>query len=286
MNLKSILSFIKCNNIFEIIYKIWILKILRKEIVVSKFDKNLKIILNLKNNVDKSIFMRGYFEKDIVDFFKKYLKRGMTVFDIGANIGQYTLLSAKIVGKKGKVYSFEPSIKVYNNLKSNVDINNFENVIINNIALGDCEETTYLNESNDGAYSSIGEPLVETTHKTKINVTTLNKYIQTNKIKKIDLIKIDVEGFELMVLKGGKNFFSKKDAPVVVCEFSDLTSKSFNYSSNDLRKYFIKLGYHLYFLKNQKLIKVEKDLNHVNYDNLLAIKDILIDEVKHELSKV
>lgn len=128
------------------------------------------------------------------------VKEGMTVLDIGANIGELTLNFAKQVGANGKIFSFEPSPINFRKCSHNISLNeNLKNKItLFNLALGEKEGVAYLqtrDEHNLGM-NSIGETGVE------VQMKTLDAVVLENKIQQCDLIKMDVEGFELKVLKG------------------------------------------------------------------------------------
>ncbi|MEI7801134.1 MAG: FkbM family methyltransferase [Bacteroidota bacterium] len=143
-----------------------------------------------------------YFKNNINPNEKLYelVKVGMTVFDIGANIGELTLNFEKRVGANGKIFSFEPSPVNFKKLSRNISLNeNLKNKItLMNLALGEKAVTAFLqtrDEHNLGM-NSIAEAGVE------VQMKTLDHVVAENKIQQCSLIKIDVEGFELKVLKG------------------------------------------------------------------------------------
>jgi len=136
-------------------------------------------------------------------YSQKILKGGMNVIDVGANIGVYTVLAAEKVGKNGKVIAIEPEIENYKRLIENIQLNNFRNVITQNIALTDHEgfEKLYLSSS------FVDHSLIFQEDKNsyiKIPVKTIDKLIEELNLKKIDIIKIDTEGSELPVLRGAE----------------------------------------------------------------------------------
>lgn len=85
--------------------------------------------LDLNELIDSSIYYEGCFEPLTTAVIDKYVKSGMTVFDIGANIGCHTLRCAKLVGKSGKVIVFEPMSWAFAKLKRNIELNDFNNII-------------------------------------------------------------------------------------------------------------------------------------------------------------
>ena len=103
-----------------------------KRIVLAKRN-GVKYRLNLNDHQDMSIYYQGSFEPRTVAVFKKYVKPGMTVLDIGAQKGHHTLQLAKLVGKEGKVIAFEPDPEMFALLKENMALNGFNNIFYFNI---------------------------------------------------------------------------------------------------------------------------------------------------------
>jgi len=100
------------------------------EIVLGEFE-GLKMYFytNDKHGMTAQLFMGGHYEKYETNLFKRVVSEGMTVVDLGANIGYYTLLAAKLVGRKGKVFAFEPGPDNFSLLLKNIEANGYDNVI-------------------------------------------------------------------------------------------------------------------------------------------------------------
>lgn len=131
------------------------------------------------------------------------IKLGMTVFDIGANIGYFTLLMARLVSNAGQVYVFEPNPDMLNELIKNIKINpelSDGRIIIQKEALGNAngQKTFYCpiegHQGVGGLKNTERAPLEKII---TVKVNTLDDYIERNDIKKIDFIKMDIEGGEL-----------------------------------------------------------------------------------------
>jgi FkbM family methyltransferase len=167
---------------------------LQSKLIVSGNDLGLGSFLRTK----------GEYEPQLTKQFIAALKEGDIVLDIGANVGYYTVLASKLVGKKGKVYAFEPSPQSLPLLKKNLAFNNCKNVIVVEKALGKNEDehvAFYLDKANPGESRLAGHGQRETM---KIESTTLDNFVTKNNIKKIAVIKVDVEGREPWVFAGGK----------------------------------------------------------------------------------
>jgi FkbM family methyltransferase len=136
----------------------------------------------------------------------KFLKEDFVVFDIGANIGVFTCFAANLA-KKGKVFSFEPVSFVFDLLKKNT--REYDNVECYKIGFGsEIDEKEILIRQWNPGYSTIQDSPIERPHqsfdlKEKIEILTLDSFVEEKNLGKIDFIKIDVEGYEIEVLKGG-----------------------------------------------------------------------------------
>jgi len=145
----------------------------------------------------------GEYEKNEIRVFKRIVKDGMTVIDVGANVGYYTLLASKLVGLKGRVYSFEPDPYNFTLLKKNVEINKCENVYIFNMAVS--EKTgivkLYRDSKNYGAHSLIKHVVKNPRDYISVGAVSLDDFFKGFE-SPIDVIKIDVQGSEGKVLRG------------------------------------------------------------------------------------
>jgi FkbM family methyltransferase len=151
----------------------------------------------------------------------------MVFFDIGANMGYYTLIAAKKVGPTGRVDSFEPSPRMFNELKFNLELNKFNNVHINNIALGDEPGVARLSRYDRGreVYGSLSTrsfPGATIIGYDEVALETLDNYMVKKGIKQVDMIKMDVEGAEFLVLKGA--VFFKLFTPHNYFELADINA--------------------------------------------------------------
>lgn len=165
--------------------------------------------------IENEIFWSGLsngWEKESTNLWIKLCENAEIVFDIGANTGVYALI-AKAVNPKAKVYAFEPVSRVYDKLKENISLNNFDIVPIEK-AVSDADGTAIIYDtSSEHIYSvTVNKNLATPETKVvevKIDTITLNSFIRENAIKKMDLIKIDVETHEPEVLKGFSQYISQ-----------------------------------------------------------------------------
>lgn len=148
------------------------------------------------------------------------------IFDIGANIGTYATWIAKFF-PNGSLYCFEPQRLVFQLLCGNLAINNFDNVYPHNMAIGDRDyyltvyEPDYYQNEDFGIFSLIEDKITKKSGKSYVvQVSSLDTFVDTYKIPKIDFLKIDVEGMDMAVLKGATKTLSNF-RPIIFIEHSD-----------------------------------------------------------------
>lgn len=149
------------------------------------------------------------------------IKMGNVVVDIGAHIGYYTLLFARLVGDRGKVYAFEPEPSNFNLLKQNIEINGYKNVALIQKAVSNENGITrlYLSEINTGAATIIGTE--NDSQYIEIETTTLDDFLM-NSEEEIDFIKIDIEGAESRAIEGMTSLLSRCEDLNIITEFNPI----------------------------------------------------------------
>ncbi len=163
----------------------------------------------IRYSLDISDYMQYciYFDVEIEPRDRLYglVKNGTTVIDVGTNIGE-TLLNFAKINPDGLNIGFEPVPYLFESASGNIALNEFSNISLENLALSDTEEELVFNIANEynsgGIYLS--KPSETDESSATVTVTTLDKYVSANNIDRISLIKIDVEGFEIGVLRGAK----------------------------------------------------------------------------------
>jgi len=156
------------------------------------------------------------YEPQTTKYIAGSIKEGSVVVDVGASMGYYTLLLARLVGPKGRVYAFEPIPRDFAILKRNVQANGYQNVILENKAVSDTDGIArfYISPVSYGMSSlcalSNPEGIIP------VEVVSLDKYIQED----VDLIKVDVEGAEHLVVKGSRKLIQNRLNLQLVIEFA------------------------------------------------------------------
>lgn len=167
------------------------------------------------------------------------LKSGDVFFDIGANFGMYSLAVHDKFGKNVSIHCFEPENDAFRRLSQNRKINK-ANWKINKIALGESSGWTFITDSL-GGYNHIVE---DSTQGNLTVLTTLDEYCKQSSISLIDLMKVDVEGFELFVLKGAEGLFKSKSIKQLIFEVDD-HEKRYDVKKSDYQELLEKYGYRI-----------------------------------------
>jgi len=155
-----------------------------------------------------------------IELIRKEIKLNDFVIDVGAHIGYHTLNMAKCVGKTGKVFSFEPEPENFSILKKNVQVNEYQNIITKNKAVGSSNNKIILYTSQNHSGIHRMYPSKSCQNQIEIECVKLDDYFKKNNfLDKIKLLKIDVEGAELNVLQGSKEILSKNKNLSIFLEF-------------------------------------------------------------------
>ncbi|MBN1824067.1 MAG: FkbM family methyltransferase [Endomicrobiales bacterium] len=191
----------------------------------------LKYSGNINRYLEWHVYFFGAYEKQELVFMSDAArKKGeKAVFlDIGANTGEYSLLLSRLCSK---VHSFEPYDVIARQFNANVELNGIKNITLHEVGLGDRNETldffAPVNSHNTGTGTFVAghEPGNNTLYK-KLEIKNADEYIAGLGLDRIDLIKIDVEGFERRVLNGLKDTI-KKYRPAIFMEYSESTAGTF-----------------------------------------------------------
>jgi len=192
----------------------------------------------------------------------------MTIIDIGAHHGLYTLIAAKRVGPQGHVYAFEPSPRERRVLTQHIRLNRIRNVSVLNLALGnaDIDAVLYLAEGEETGCNSLRPPAVAAgTSSVRVHVTRLDDWLRIERIALIDFIKMDVEGGEMDLLNGAELCLKRKPRPVILVEVEDIRTRAWGYPAREIIQHLAGKGYRWYWFKEMGSL-AELDLTSVAFD--------------------
>lgn len=214
----------------------------------KKLPGQILINVNPTEHIQRQLFWYGYYEKPVGDLLKKLLRPGNTFVDVGANIGYFSLLASGNF-PRGRIISLEPVSKSFEALKANIALNKINNIEAFNIAAGKTEETStiYLAGDDNTGMSSLHQPENYSGQTEMVKVTRLDQLAVDLKLEQIDVIKIDVEGYELAVLEGMKEVM-EKFRPHILLELNPHTLSYFNLKPADVINYTAGFSYDAYSL--------------------------------------
>jgi FkbM family methyltransferase len=229
--------------------------------------------------ISNYLFRSGVWEPNLLTFTEFILKdvEGAVVLDIGANMGAFTIPCAKFLSKKnGQLIAFEPQRTIFHQLCGNIFLNRLDNVIAHHKAVGSSSGEisipipNYTNFLNVGGFSL--EEKFRVLNGTQSSMSLTNEMVSVISLdtlkppKPVVLIKLDVEGFELEVIKGGINFLKENNYPPII--FEVWNEDWFENERNELLALIESLGYEVIKFGNYDHLAQHK-LNSLNINLII-----------------
>lgn len=238
--------------------------------------KNYGVIYHDPMSIIKELYMYGEIEPLHTSVVEKLLKPGDVALDIGANIGYYTLLFSKLVGLKGKVFSFEPHPKNFFYLLKNIKINKLTNVIPFMKAVSAFTGNGYLYEDPASCFD---HRIIYTPSRRIIKIELVR--LDDIEFENVNLIKMDIQGSEMLAVIGAKETI-KKYKPHIITEFAPDLIRQTGHDPLSFLNFFYKIGYDIFELNydNNSLIRIRENsaikliekLKNGKWTNLLIVK--------------
>ena len=219
--LKGVLKYVYelfCFRIYPSLYMAY-LRHRTGEDVILKDVLGYKMFIDLKNDsLGYHLIRYGIWEPGTTRMLFDFLHEGMSVIDIGANIGYFTLIEARAVGERGKVYAIEPDPRNLKLLRKNVEINNLHNVEVFNCAISDKTGTEkfYLARCSNWNTLIPSSDAFDVIDVIEVEAYSLDDFVEKNRIEKVDAIRMDIEGGEGKVIDGGISTLKK--AKILIME--------------------------------------------------------------------
>jgi FkbM family methyltransferase len=214
--------------------------------------------LNNTGHIDQEIIRRGIFEPKSTEIAQTLVKEGDVVLDIGANIGYYTVLFSKLVGKNGKVFAFEPTTHFLDILQRNLDANGVSNVEIVKCGLSNKKHTMEIGIGPSSATLHPAPGFDRVDKREIIDLTTLDIFTGNRNLPKIDFIKIDVDGHEPFFFQGAWDSLDKYE-PVVLLELSHLHYLKAGFTAWDFYDLLKERGYFIFHEDNLEEMTRKED---------------------------
>ncbi|MBU6430874.1 MAG: FkbM family methyltransferase [Patescibacteria group bacterium] len=244
---------------------------LKPKILKNAANKILKIIMPKETEIEDGVFLEldqsdpvasgaialGVYEKYESDIFRSKIKQGMTIIDIGANLGYYAAIAARRAGERGLVIAFEPEPNFFKLLSKNISRNNLKNASLFEMAIADKngKMELFLSNENKGNNSLIQSENLKTS--VRVKSVTLDDFITSRKIEKVDIVKMDIEGAEILAIEGMKKTLIKHK-PLLFLEFSPHSIVKLNRNPTDFISILSGMGYSIF-----EINETRKSLNNV-----------------------
>lgn len=227
----------------------------------------------------------GEFESAETSFVLKFLQPGMIVVDIGAHHGFYTLLASIRVGPSGRVIAFEPSPRERSRLVKHIQLNKCGNVEVVPLAVARAESQMdlYVVEGAEDYCNSLRPPATQSpTRRLRVEVTSLDEYLRRQGIEQVHFLKLDTEGAELEVLRGGASVLRKRPRPVVMSEVAEIRTAAWGYSALDIVRFMQHQDYQWFrILPEGSLAELTPDYD-LNDTNLVAVPQERLGEIRRK----
>jgi FkbM family methyltransferase len=257
--IRAIIRFLK----WQISSRLW-----SGSLVYNWINDSKLVISNGMTGATGNIYV-GLMEYEDMSFLLHYLQKDDLFYDIGANVGVYTVLASKV--KNTKTVCIEPLPTTYEKLIDNIQINRLDNVISLNIGLSHEKSKLYFTTDKD---TMNGVALSSDSNKKEVDVDTLDNLSEIYGIPKV--VKIDVEGYETNVLKGANKILTDDRLEVVILELNGNGVK-YGFRDDDIHNNLKNIGFNSFIYNpfERKLIKLEKYGTH----NTIYIRESLLNKV-------
>jgi FkbM family methyltransferase len=228
---------------------------------------------DLKDQVQRQIYF-GVYDEPESRLVRNLAASYEVCLDIGANVGYYTLLMANLVGPGGMVHAFEPIPMLADRLSMNVERSGLSNVRLNRAAVsarpGHLELFVREGVSNSG-WASIVPSATHRNVPLQVPTVTIDEYVMTEGLARVDLMKLDIEGAEPGALTGGARLLSRPDAPDILCELNPYLLSRAGSSVGEVQGIFSSFGYRLYRIGRSHCTELEAGIEHT-FMNVIATK--------------
>lgn len=225
--------------------------------------------------VQRFLYYLDWYERNETNWIRRRVRPDWVFFDVGANFGYYSMLVSHFSGRRAQVYAFEPFAPNYRLLNRNKSLNGFDNLRTFKLALSDRDgEVEFLlpKEDNLGHGRILADAALATPERAveSVESTTLDGFVRENRVGKIDFIKVDIEGAEMLFLAGARETL-RRLRPLLMIECNLEGLAEFGASGDRMLKELHELGYDTYRLESSGLRPLNDAAAIDTYCNLMCL---------------
>jgi FkbM family methyltransferase len=217
--------------------------------------RGLRWDLDIRCPIQRSLYYLGCWEAWETEFLEHAIQPGWCVVDVGANVGYYALLAGQKVQPSGMVYAFEPAQAVYQRLTRNIDLNSMTWVQPIKKALGDHDGHAFIRTAAPEWQGSQSLRFQDSDETETVEVSTLDRFAADHALSRLDLIKVDIEGYEPRFFEGACGSI-RQYRPLLMFELNPVALQRFQCTSDDVLGRVDALGYEVYTLCRRRLEKL------------------------------
>jgi FkbM family methyltransferase len=240
-----------------------------------------------RSALDSELMYNG-FEGAEMGFVEKLLRPGMTVIDVGAHHGLYTLLMSRLVGRKGRVIAFEPSARECRRLAKHIRLNRCSNVLLEGVAVGeeDGDADLFVVNGHQDWCNSLRPPDVrEPVQTERVVVRSLDNTLSDLRIATVDFIKLDAEGAELSFLKGALRLLRHAVRPAILAEVQDIRTSPWGYAAREIIEFLCREKYCWFALAADSTLRPVSTVLEKYDANLVALPQERLQEFRRLLAE-
>ncbi|MBF2004231.1 MAG: FkbM family methyltransferase [Chlorogloeopsis fritschii C42_A2020_084] len=247
-----------------------------RDVYLNADDGSKYLVPSLREPVGFYLLIDGVYESKSINFIADNLPQNSIFLDIGANIGLFSIKIAKFLGQESQVIAVEASPKIFTYLQHNIKNNYLPNIKALELAITDIDNSTinfYEPPVDHFGMGSIAPQFHN--NPVLVNTKTIDTLIKELQIDTVNIIKVDVEGYEYMVFKGGQRLFNSAHPPLILFEFCDWAeSRVPGVNVGDSQRILLEYGYKIWRLED--FLSRKQPLNSIitkGFDMLVAVKN-------------
>jgi FkbM family methyltransferase len=235
---------------------------------------DIKLSCDLTKFLQRYLYFFGSYEKEYCDYWMKLAPHAVIIFDIGANVGLYSLLAAA-VNPASRIHAFEPTPEIGEAFRENIRRNRLKNIFVSSLGVGNGSGQAFLQRFMGGEdiYDGMNFISAQKTESANlpISVIAIADYCRQNGLARIDLMKMDIEGGEYDALLGAKNLLESQAIGCIFLELVESHARRFDHSTVEIKRLLANAGYQISTLHSGKLVSVPIEKVHNGQgDNVIA----------------